>query len=274
MLLIDTETAMPPDWKPAYRGQATDPLHARIWQIALLDLDTGTGQTWLVNPGFSLPAENRELSNVDDDLHARVMAASSIAQVLPEVFDALAPDGVVVAYNAGYDRRVMLEETRRHAIRLPRPQVPIVWGDYLVRARCRFPAERSLKLSSLARLCNVQQEGAHTALADLRTLAACMESEDRRLWSEWWHIEQHRAWVAGDLPADEMQATDSLIYGGTLGAIGQDGLARIGRSAGRVPDNWTFRTALHNGREWSTNVGHPWLERAWIDWLNSATPNE
>lgn len=275
MLLIDTETAMPPDWKPAYRGQVTDPLHARIWQIAMLDAENGVGDSWLVNPGFPIPPENRQLSNIDDELHARIMAAPPIESVLPVVYEAILCDPQVIAYNAGYDRRVIIEEDRRTCTKLPTPTRQIVWGDALVAARSVFPTERHLKLRDLARLLGISMpEDMHTALTDLGVMRNCLQALPKEIILEWWQPEEHAAFLAGDLPLYDMTHTRSLIYGGTLSAINVNGAAMIGHAAGGMPDQWVTDIAWNNGCEWARDTGHPWLERAWIDWLNSATPNE
>jgi hypothetical protein len=264
MILLDTETAMPSGWRPQRKGQSTDPLHARIWQIAVMDLETGAGHSWLVNPGFPLPVENRELSHIDDELHARIMAAPSITQVMPEVFGAIQPDGQVLAYNAGYDRRVLIEEARRRQIALPRGGRPMVWGDYLVRARMRFQAERHLRLGDLARLCGIPTPAAHTALGDLDVLRQVIDSDDPMHLESWWRPDEHLAYLQGDIPITDMWQTESLLYGGTLGAISADGIARIGRCVGGHPGDWVMNIAIQNGREWASNTGHPWHQDAWF----------
>ena len=123
-------------------------------------------QSWLVNPGRPIPKEASDVHGIDD---AAVKDAPPFAAVALEVLDALA-GAVPVAYNAEYDRKVLVAETARAEIAPDSPppalRRSVEWIDPLVWARELQRTEKSRSLGEVAERLGIGLERAHRATDD------------------------------------------------------------------------------------------------------------
>lgn len=97
--------------------------------------------SWRVNPGMPIPAAATRIHGITD---AMVSNCPPFAAVFPS-FAAFAGGSVLLAHNAGFDRRFVAGELKRHA--LAAPSAPIL--DSMVLFRAWFPGRRSFALESL-----------------------------------------------------------------------------------------------------------------------------
>ncbi|MDQ6816880.1 MAG: exonuclease domain-containing protein, partial [Actinomycetota bacterium] len=95
-----------------------------------------------------------------------VDAAPALETVLPELLARL-QGRVLVAHNASFDRRVLVQACERAEV--PWPEPPILCTSAL--ARKLLPLQRERRLTTLAAALGVEVEVAHRALADAETCA-------------------------------------------------------------------------------------------------------
>lgn len=186
---IDTETT------------GRDPTLDRIVEIACITWD-GNGvcarKSWLVNPGRPIPEEAFAVHGIGD---ADVADKPSFAELADEVLQEM-EGAVPLAYNAEYDRKVLMAELGRvagAALRQP-PAVrrTVEWIDPLVWARELQRTEKSKSLGEVSLRLGIEIPQAHRAADDAeaalrvllafardarvpRTYGAFMQ-EQRRLW--------------------------------------------------------------------------------------------
>lgn len=157
LVAIDTETT------------GRDPEVDRIVEIACVRFRSGVvveRTAFLVNPGRPIPKEASDVHGIDD---AAVKDAASFALVAKDVL--LAIDGAIpVAYNAEYDRKVLVAELARAGL-LPENPPPalrrnVEWIDPLIWARELQKTEKSRTLVEVAERLGVTLDKAHRAADD------------------------------------------------------------------------------------------------------------
>jgi len=154
---IDTETT------------GRDPLTDRVVEVACVFWKDGAvleRKSWLVNPGRPIPQEAFDIHGIGDE---EVKSAPPFAAIVPELFACL-EGHVPVAYNADYDRKVLLAELGRVEA-LPSHAPPafrkgIEWIDPLVWARELQKLEKSRALGDVVQRLGIVLEHAHRAAAD------------------------------------------------------------------------------------------------------------
>ena len=154
---IDTETT------------GRDPLVDRVVEVACVFWRDGAiidRKSWLVNPGCPIPKEAFDIHGIGDD---EVKDAPPFHAIVPELYACL--EGYVpMAYNAEYDRKILLAELSR-VDGLP-AQVPpafrkgVEWIDPLVWARELQKLEKSRALGDVVQRLGIVLENAHRAAAD------------------------------------------------------------------------------------------------------------
>jgi DNA polymerase III epsilon subunit-like protein len=147
-VVIDTET--------------TD-MHGAICEIAVVDASGNVLLDTLVNPGCPIDPAATAVHGITD---VDVAEAPPLAEVLPRLLEVTA-GRPVLAYNAPYDRDVLLGDAARLGLQLGRLANPATWGC-LMRARAVAAGCAWIRL-----------EAGHRALGDaeaarqvLRALAA------------------------------------------------------------------------------------------------------
>lgn len=157
LVAIDTETT------------GRDPEVDRIVEIACVRWRAGVvveRTSWLVNPGRPIPKEVSDIHGITDDA---VKDAGAFASIAADVLRAL-EGAVPVAYNAEYDRKVLVAELARCGL-LPEQPPPalrrnVEWIDPLVWARELQKAEKSRSLVEVAERLGVALAQAHRAADD------------------------------------------------------------------------------------------------------------
>jgi DNA polymerase-3 subunit epsilon len=157
LVAIDTETT------------GRDPEVDRIVEIACVRWRGGTvieRTSFLVNPGRPIPKEASDVHGIDD---AAVKDAASFGAVAKDVLRAI--DGAIpVAYNAEYDRKVLVAELARAGL-LPENPPPalrrnVEWIDPLIWAREIQKAEKSRTLVEVTERLGIALDKAHRAADD------------------------------------------------------------------------------------------------------------
>ncbi len=157
LVAIDTETT------------GRDPEVDRIVEIACVRYRGGMvidRKSWFVNPGRPIPKEASDVHGITDET---VKDAPPFSAVVADLVLAIR-GAVPVAYNAEYDRKVLLAELARENLSLDDPPPAlrrnIEWIDPLVWAREIQKNEKSRALSEVAERLGVALEGAHRAAND------------------------------------------------------------------------------------------------------------
>lgn len=139
---------------------------ARIVELGLVLVDDGQvaeKHAWLVNPGVPIPVEAWSVHGITDQ---RVAFAPAFEEIALDV-GALLEGRVLAAYNARYDREVLLGEWQRAGVVVP-PHA--TWIDPLIWARHVHRNEKGKKLEQVAQRLGVEPKTApHRALADALT---------------------------------------------------------------------------------------------------------
>ena len=157
IVAIDTETT------------GRDPEVDRAVEIACVIYRGGevvSRRSWLVNPGRPIPKESSDIHGIDDDA---VRDAPPFGAIAAELIETLA-EGIPLAYNAEYDRKVLSAELARAGI-TPATLPPalrrnVEWIDPLIWARELQRAEKSRALSEVAQRLGIPLEHAHRATDD------------------------------------------------------------------------------------------------------------
>ena len=169
LVAIDTETT------------GRDPTLDRVVEVACVIWKGGVvveRKSWLVNPGRPIPEEAFGVHGIGDE---QVRDAPSFSQILSELCEVTAGH-VPVAYNAEYDRTVLLAEIARvEGYSQPLPAAfrkGTEWIDPLTWARELQKLEKSRALSDVVERLGIKLENAHRAADDaeatLHVLSAFM----------------------------------------------------------------------------------------------------
>lgn len=166
LVSIDTETT------------GKDPEQDRIVEIAAVVWKAGQivgRHVWLVNPGCPIPQEAIDVHGIQN---SDVAEQPSFVELTTEILAVLA-GAVPVAYNADFDRRLLLRELAPSP--LARDSLPpaarqgVEWIDPLVWARELQAEEKSRSLSNVAERVGAASGRAHRALADAEACLAILE---------------------------------------------------------------------------------------------------
>lgn len=154
---IDTETT------------GRDPTVDRIVEIACVTFKNGEvleRKSWLVNPGRPIPKEAFDVHGIGDE---EVKDAPPFAIVIRDVLEALR-GAVPLAYNADYDRSILMNELGRISLDAgplpPAARKGIEWIDPLVWARELHRLEKSRALGEVSQRLGIKIEQAHRAVHD------------------------------------------------------------------------------------------------------------
>lgn len=179
-----------------------DPETARVVQWALVAIGHGQQvarrQHGLVNPGVPIPDEARAVHGISD---AAVRERGTNPRPTLEMIDRELADASwqvvpVVAYNGVYDLTVLTRECDRHgarrAARAAGSRLCLIDPYVLDRGADRYRKGKRT-LTDLARHYDVEQRGAHDALADVETTLALLPA-----------IVERHPWLA-HMSLDELQ---------------------------------------------------------------------
>lgn len=157
LVAIDTETT------------GRDPLTCRVVEVACVFWREGgvvEHKSWLVNPGCPIPQEAFEIHGIGDE---EVKDAPPFSAIVPELYACLGGH-VPMAYNAEYDRKVLMAELGRVAdapgAAPPAFRKGVEWVDPLVWARELQKLEKSRALGDVVKRLGIELENAHRAAAD------------------------------------------------------------------------------------------------------------
>lgn len=164
---IDTETT------------GRDPNVDRVVEVAIVIWaggDVVSRKSWLINPGCPIP---KEASDVHGILDEHVAESPRFDAVIEEILAEL-ENTVPVAYNAEYDRRVIMAEIGRIAggVRRQPPAIrrSVEWIDPLIWAAELHRMEKGKSLGEVSERLGISIERAHRAVHDaeaaLRVLLA------------------------------------------------------------------------------------------------------
>ena len=157
LVAIDTETT------------GRDPLTSRVVEVACVFWRDGAvveRKSWLINPGCPIPQEAFDVHGIGDE---QVKDAPPFSAIVPELFECLAGH-VPMAYNAEYDRKILMAELGRMAglpaLTPPAFRKGVEWVDPLVWARELQKLEKSRALGDVVQRLGIVLENAHRAAAD------------------------------------------------------------------------------------------------------------
>jgi DNA polymerase-3 subunit epsilon len=157
LVAIDTETT------------GRDPLVDRVVEVACVFWREGgivERKSWLINPGIPIPKEAFDIHGIGDE---EVKNAPPFSAIVPELY-AILEGHVPMAYNAEYDRKILMAELARVAS-VPATAPPafrkgVEWVDPLVWARELQKLEKSRALGDVVQRLGIVLENAHRAAAD------------------------------------------------------------------------------------------------------------
>ena len=164
VLVLDTETT----------GLGKAP---RLVELAVARVELSSGRIlgeWssLVDPECPIP---RGATQVHGITRAMVRGKPTARRVLEVLAGMLTRTPHLVAHNAAYDVRVLRAEAKRVGVELP---PATTWCSQAL-AKVTLPGEPSYSLQPLAAKLELRVDGAHRALADVRTtvqlVARCLE---------------------------------------------------------------------------------------------------
>lgn len=165
LVFIDTETT------------GTDPSTARIVELAIRAV-TPTGHVahdWLINPGEPIPPESSAIHGIVNGDVANAPLFYDIAATV----HMLASTGIPVAYNARFDRAMLIAEFLRAGCDMPqflRSGAP--WIDPLTWVRKHEPYAKGAgrhKLTTIAQRWGITPGTAHRAAGDVETTHRVLE---------------------------------------------------------------------------------------------------
>jgi DNA polymerase III epsilon subunit family exonuclease len=161
LAVIDTETT------------GIDPATARIVDLGVVIVENGEiteRRGWLINPGVRIPAECTEVHGITDEM---VSSTPSFAAIVFD-FVAMVSDAIPVAFNARFDRALLIAEFLRADLIPPAFLLrgdDNAWIDALVWARAFAPYGKGQKLGIVAERLGVEAGQAHRAVGDCETTA-------------------------------------------------------------------------------------------------------
>ena len=117
--------------------------------------------TQLVNPGCTVPAAASAVNNITDDM---LIGMPKIYEVLPAFLNFVGDD-VLAAHNARFDAKFLARACMRYKF-----VCPTRYFDTMALARY-YPEAGGKSLSKLAAAAGIQNDAAHRALGDARTVA-------------------------------------------------------------------------------------------------------
>jgi DNA polymerase III epsilon subunit-like protein len=156
---------------------------ARLVELAVAKVQLPGGEIlaeWstLVDPGIPIPADATRIHGITNEM---VRGQPGARPVLRRLAGILQRTPRLVAHNAAYDVGVLRNEARRVGVTLPKGVT--TWCSQRF-AKATLPGEKSYALGALAARLGLRVEGAHRALADVRTTAqlvvACVELAEGR----------------------------------------------------------------------------------------------
>lgn len=159
--VLDTETT------------GLDPATARVVDLGVVIVEGGAiveRRGWLLNPCTPIPAECTAVHGITD---AMVTDSPRFGDVANE-FVAFVGDAVPVAFNARFDRAVLLSEFLRADLIPPSWLLrgdENAWVDALTWARAFAPYGKGQKLATVAQRLGVECGEAHRAVGDCETTA-------------------------------------------------------------------------------------------------------
>ena len=124
----------------------------------------------MVNPGCRMPSEASAVNHITDDM---LTGQPKIHQVLP-AFLSFVGDDVLVAHNAAFDIRFLCQ-----ACMINKFRTPAACFDTMNLARY-WPEAADKKLTSLTAAAGIQNDEAHRALSDARSVAALVSATNQR----------------------------------------------------------------------------------------------
>lgn len=159
--VIDTETT------------GLDAATARVVDLGVVIVENGAithRKGWLINPGVSIPPECTAVHGITDGM---VSEAPRFASVTFDLVT-LIGDAVPVAFNARFDRSILIAEYLR-ADHIPPTWLTRgdenAWIDALTWARAWQPYAKGQKLGQVAERLGVECGTAHRAVGDCETTA-------------------------------------------------------------------------------------------------------
>lgn len=166
LAIVDTETT------------GVDPAVARIVEVAIRIVSPGQptfAKSWLVDPGIRIPPECTAIHGITDDM---MTDAPTFHEIAHEIW-MLVSGCIPVAYNAKFDRALLIAEYLRARIEVP-PYLHAgaPWIDPLAWARAHEPYAKGAgryKLGAVAARFGVEIGTAHRAAGDCETTAGVLE---------------------------------------------------------------------------------------------------
>lgn len=143
----------------------------RIVEVGLACFDDGVAtvtQNWLVNPGMPIPETATQVHGITDEM---VKAEPRFEEVWPQIRPLL-EGRLPVAYNANFDKRMLLAELERAGEPTwgthlpPSMQGEVEWIDPLVWARELSEESQSARLGEVCARLGIALENAHRAMHD------------------------------------------------------------------------------------------------------------
>lgn len=160
----------------------------RVWEVGIVSFQGGASirsAHWTINPGMPIPPDVIERCGLmPHDLEAVARAPEWSADVARSIWDHIAPGtggrSVVVAHNAGFEKRMLTAEFEAAGLPGWPPGVDLVCTMNLARAACRREGVGASLGEALA-VYGVHRTGpAHLALPDARVTGLLYMEIQRR----------------------------------------------------------------------------------------------
>lgn len=167
IVVIDTETG------------GTDIARHRVCEVAIRIVTPGQpvfAKSWLLDPGSPIPAEATKVHGITDEMVRGQPAFHAIAHELAM----LVSSGIPTAYNARFDRAMLIAEYLRARLEVPSwLHAGQSFIDVLAWARDNEPklsrGNGNFKLGNVAKRLGVPVGTAHRAAGDCETTAGLLE---------------------------------------------------------------------------------------------------
>lgn len=124
----------------------------------------------LIDPERPMPLSASSVNHITDDM---LQGMPKIYQIIPVLIDFIGDD-VLVAHNARFDAKFLMQAFSRNRFR-----VPANWFDTMELARY-WPDSPNKKLASLIAAAGIENDEAHRALGDARAVAALVSATNEK----------------------------------------------------------------------------------------------
>ncbi|HRW58598.1 MAG TPA: DUF3820 family protein [Chlamydiales bacterium] len=140
-----------------------DPKNDHIIEIAIVrfNLDNNlTSFDSLVDPKRLIPSESQAIHHISNEM---IQGKPLIKEILPQIYE-ITKGAPIIGHGIDFDIKMMQEESYRNGLNFPIEKNPVIDTLRLARLYGESPVN---SLEQLRKHFNIEEEGAHRALADV-----------------------------------------------------------------------------------------------------------